>query len=364
MNDARIAQLRSAMSESGVDLVALAPSDNLRYELGFSPIADERACMLLVSANDVSFVVPSLNADQALAHSPELSAFRWDDAAGPLDAIRGALAVHDGVTSGRIAVDPEMRADILITLQSFVPDAEHVSAGELMGGLREAKSRAELDLLAASAATADAAMLRGFAACRSGVTELDVGEEIAAGFREAGADTVAFTLVASGPNGAFPHHHTGSRVLQEGDAIVIDIGGSRAGYASDLTRMVFIGEPTERYREVHAVVESAVEAALAAARPGATAGDVDAAARDVIDTAGYGEQFVHRTGHGLGMSVHEPPWIMRGSDHVLREGTVHSIEPGIYLQGEFGVRLEEIVYLTAEGCERFSALPRDLHVTA
>ena len=363
MNDARIGQLRSGMSERGVDLVALAPSDNLRYELGFSPIADERACMLLVSERGVSFVVPSLNADQALEHSPGLAAFRWDDADGPLDAIRAALAVHDGAAHGRVAVDPEMRADILITLQSFVPVAEHVSAGELMGALREVKSRDELDLLAASAATADCGMQRGFAACRPGVSELDVAEEIAAGFREAGVDTVTFTIVASGPNGAFPHHHTSARVLQEGDAIVIDIGASRAGYASDLTRMVFVGEPTERYLEVHAVVENAVQAALAAARPGGTAGDVDAAARDVIDAAGYGEHFVHRTGHGLGMSVHEPPWIMRGSDHVLREGTVHSIEPGIYLQGEFGVRLEEIVYLTAEGCERFSALPRDLYVT-
>jgi len=361
MNDVRIEQLRSAMGKRGIDLVALAPSDNLRYELGFSPIADERACLLLVSARDVSFVVPSLNADQALAHSPSLAAFRWDDADGPLDAIREAVAVHDGAAFRRIAVDPEMRADILITFQSFVPGAEPVSAGELMGDLREVKSRVELDLLAASAATADRAMQRGFAACRSGVTELDVAEEIAAGFREAGVDSVTFTLVASGPNGAFPHHHSGRRVLQEGDAIVIDIGAGRDGYASDLTRMVFVGEPSDRYREVHAVVEDAVQAGLAAARPGATAGEVDAAARGVIEAAGYGEFFVHRTGHGLGMSVHEPPWIMRGSDHILREGTVHSIEPGVYLQGEFGVRLEEIVHLTADGCAPFSALPRDLH---
>jgi len=321
MNDARIDRLRSAMTENGVDLVALAPSDNLRYELGFSPIADERACMLLVSARGLSFVVPSLNAEQALHHSPGLPAFTWEDAEGPLDAIRGALAAHDGAAFGRVAVDPEMRADIFITLQSFVRDAEHVSAGDLMGGLREVKSQDELDLLAASAATADHAMERGYAACRAGVTELAVAEEIAAGFREAGVDSVTFTIVASGPNGAFPHHHTGERVLQEGDAIVIDIGASRAGYASDLTRMVFLGEPTARYLEVHETVERAVQAAMAAARPGATAGDVDAAARDVIDAAGYGEYFVHRTGHGLGMSVHEPPWIMRGSDAATHERT-------------------------------------------
>jgi Xaa-Pro dipeptidase len=131
---------------------------------------------------------------------------------------------------------------------------------------------------------------------------------------------------------------------------------------SDITRSAFVGTPTDRYLEVHAAVESAVQAALATARPGATCHDVDAAARGAIEDAGFGEFFVHRTGHGLGISVHEPPWIMRGEDVELQAGMVHSIEPGIYLQGEFGVRLEEIVHITEDGCERFSRLPRDLHV--
>jgi Xaa-Pro aminopeptidase len=174
---------------------------------------------------------------------------------------------------------------------------------------------------------------------------------------------VTFIIVASGPNGAFPHHHSGSRRLQAGDAVVIDIGGRLEGYSSDITRMAFVGEPTDRYREIHAIVEQALQAGLAAARPGAVAADVDRASRSVIEAAGYGEYFVHRTGHGLGLSTHERPYIRADvTGEVLREGTVFSVEPGIYLPGEFGVRLEEIVTLTADGCERFSGLDRDVRI--
>ncbi|HEY1479291.1 MAG TPA: M24 family metallopeptidase, partial [Gaiellales bacterium] len=195
------------------------------------------------------------------------------------------------------------------------------------------------------------------------VTELVVAERTAAAFRDAGCEETLFTLVASGPNGAFPHHHTGSRVLQEGDAVVLDLGGRLDGYPSDITRMAFVGEPSERYLEVHGVVDRAVRAGLAAARPGARCEEVDAAARGVIEQAGFGEYFVHRTGHGLGLSVHEAPWIMRGATEELRPGMVHSIEPGIYLPGEFGIRLEEIVQITETGCEVFSGLPRDVYVS-
>jgi Xaa-Pro dipeptidase len=194
------------------------------------------------------------------------------------------------------------------------------------------------------------------------VAESDVAAVAAAEFRAAGADDVLFTIVASGPNGASPHHHTGKRILEDGDVVVIDIGGRLDGYCSDITRVAFVGEPAPESVEVCKVVEAAVEAAMAAARPGAMAGDVDRAARSVIESAGYGAYFVHRTGHGLGISVHEPPWIMGGSEDVLRPGMVFSIEPGIYLPGRFGVRLEEIVFTTADGCERLSNLTRTGHV--
>ena len=171
-----------------------------------------------------------------------------------------------------------------------------------------------------------------------------------------------FTIVGAGPNGAFPHHQTGETVLKSGDAIVMDIGAGMEGYSSDITRMAVMGTAPEGYDEIHAIVNAAVEAALAAAKPGVRAHVVDDAARGVITEAGYGAFFVHRTGHGLGTEVHEPPYITASSQTVLDEGMVFSIEPGIYMPGRFGLRLEEIVILRQDGPEILSDLPRDVHV--
>jgi Xaa-Pro aminopeptidase len=359
----RLDALRAQMAQAGVDLAAIAPSDNIRYLLGFSPQGDERACMLLVTPSAAAVLMPSLNAEQAAAEAPELELIRWSDDAGPDDALRATLERVAGTAAQRAAADPEMRADHLMLLQEALPGARTVTGTLVMAPLREAKGPEELDTLQRSADAADAAMQAAFAACAAGVTELAVGDAVSRAFQAAGS-APEFAIVGGGPNGAYPHHHTGPRPLQAGDAVVIDIGGRLDGYVSDITRMAFIGEPTDRYREVHGIVEAAVAAGMAAAKPGATCSDVDLAARTVIEDAGYGEHFVHRTGHGLGLSVHEPPWIMRGYDVELRPGVVHSVEPGIYLPGEFGVRLEEIVHVTETGCERFSSLPRDVHVVA
>jgi Xaa-Pro aminopeptidase len=262
---------------------------------------------------------------------------------------------------GTFAADPQMRADHLLLLQDALAGTRTVDAGEVLWPLREVKDSDDLAILSRSAEVADRAVEAAWAACAAGVSELAVAEAINRVFAAGGCEP-EFALVGSGPNSAFPHHETGPRTLGEGDAVVIDLGGILEGYHSDITRMAFVGEPTDRYREVHAVVEAAVVAATEATRPGATCGEVDAAARGVIDAAGFGEYFVHRTGHGLGLSGHEPPYVMAGSEVALEAGMVHSIEPGIYLPGEFGVRLEEIVHVTEDGCERFSALARDVHV--
>lgn len=359
----RIGALRAAMDRAGIQLTAIAPTDNMRYLLGFATHADERACLLLVGDSATAMVMPSLNAEAAAAQAPELELVRWADEAGPAAALRTALARVTGSGPRRVAIDPEMRADHLLALQAALPSVPTLGAASLMDPLREAKDADELALLRRSAEVADRAMLAAFGALAVGVDELTVAAALAQAFRDGGS-VPEFGIVGGGPHGAFPHHDTGTRPLRSGDAVVIDIGGRRDGYCSDLTRMAFVGEPTARYRELHAIVEAAVLAAMAAAAPGATCGEVDAAARAVIDAAGYGEYFVHRTGHGLGLSIHEPPWIMRDNDAELRPGVVHSVEPGIYLPGELGIRLEEIVRVTDTGCERFSALPRDVHVVA
>jgi Xaa-Pro aminopeptidase len=349
------------MGEVGLDLVALAPSDNLRYVLGFAPVYDERACMLLVTRESAAVLMPNLNAAQSAAEAPELELVTWTDDAGPADALRRTLE-HVGATRMRRAgVDPDMHAAHLLLLQATIPDAACVDASVAVGPMRRIKSEGELRLLQAASDAADRAVRAAFAACRPGVTELEIADAAAASFRDGGGGD-AFTIVAGGPNGAYPHHHAGDRALVPGDAVVIDIGARFDGYMSDITRMAFVGEPTDRYLELHRTVEAAVQAGMAAARPGATCHDVDTAARGVIADAGFGEYFVHRTGHGLGISTHEPPWIMRGEEVELAAGMVHSVEPGIYLPGELGVRLEEIVHVTDDGCDRFSRLPRELHV--
>jgi Xaa-Pro aminopeptidase len=319
--------------------------------------------VLLVSERGVLLVIPELNAQQTADHVPGLELLRWADADGFEEALAAGVSRVSPGAVRRVAVDPLMRADHLLALQSRIPGGpEYVNAEVVLRELREVKSQGEIDLLKRSAQTADRATRAALDACRAGVAESDVAAVAAAEFRAAGADDVLFTIVASGPNGASPHHHTGKRILEDGDVVVIDIGGRLDGYCSDITRVAFVGEPAPESVEVCKVVEAAVEAAMAAARPGAMAGDVDRAARSVIESAGYGAYFVHRTGHGLGISVHEPPWIMGGSEDVLRPGMVFSIEPGIYLPGRFGVRLEEIVFTTADGCERLSNLTRTGHV--
>lgn len=350
------------MRRQGAQLSAIAPTDNLRYLLGFAPKADERPCVLLVSEDDAAMVMPELNADQTAAALPGLPLLRWADADGAQEALSTVLHRLDVPEHSTVLVDPEMRADHLLALVSASETGLTPADGSAaLAALREVKDAGELEDLAASAASADDAVRAAFAACTPGATEQEVADAVEASLREAGAEP-QFAIIGAGPNGAFPHHHTGDRPLRDGDAVVIDIGGRLRGYMSDITRMAVIGEPSDRYREIHAIVEAAVVAALAAARPGAACGDVDRAARAVIEDAGYGHCFLHRTGHGLGLSVHESPWIMAGEATILRPGVVHSIEPGIYLHGEFGVRLEEIVRITDEGCASLSALPRDVQV--
>jgi Xaa-Pro aminopeptidase len=352
----RVERARNRMAECGVDLLAVPPSDDLRYLVGFSPTPDERACMLLLGRDDAVFLVPSLNAAQSREALPTLRFVEWADEAGPETALREAIGPF--AAARRTAVSATMRADFLLLLQSALSGSDFASADPVVGELRMRKDEGELATLQASAATADAAMTAALGACAAGVRERDVAEAAAAAFRTAGADEVSFTSVASGPNAAFPHHHSGERELRPGDAVTIDLGGLLGGYASDLTRVAHVGQLSERYRLVHETVEQAVQAALAAARPGATCADVDRAAREVIDRAGFGPYFVHRTGHGLGLTGHEPPSIMAGEQRELEPRMVFSIEPGIYLPGEFGVRLEEIVVTTESGCRILSTLER------
>jgi len=357
IHEARLEALRTRMAETGTDLLVLGPSSHMVWLTGLSPHGDERPVMLLVSQSFAGFLMPALNVDSSRAKT-DLPFFAWEDAEGP-DTALAALIAETGVDprSVHVAIDETMRADFALLLLDALPGADRTFTPETLGALRVRKDEAERAAIKKAHQINDRAVSAAFAALEAGITEIEIAEIIAASHKAEGAAT-QFTSVCFGANGAYPHHHNSETPLRPGEAILIDAGCRIAGYPSDMTRVGHFGDPPEGFAEVHAIVERAVQAGLDAARPGAMAKEVDGAARNVIAQAGYGEYFVHRTGHGLGIDIHEPPYITGTSETVLESGMVFSIEPGIYLPGRFGIRLEEIVILTETGPEIFSGLPR------
>ncbi len=352
----RMQRLQARMRAQGVDLLALAPGAHMRWLLGFAPHPDERACVLLIGPEDAGFVMPALNAMDARQHT-DLPFWEWPDAGDPGSALTAALLAICP-DPARLALDEAMRADHAMMLVDALPGAARGFAADTLGALRMIKDAAELACIAANARTADAAQSAVRAAIRPGVTERELAEVARASFEAQGA-RAQFTILAAAANSAFPHHHTGDAAVQANSVVLADIGGQMDGYFSDITRMATVGAPPEGYAVVHAIVDAAVQAALAAVRPGVTAQTVDEAARGVIVQAGYGDHFTHRTGHGLGTEVHEPPYMVGGNRLTLEEGMVFTIEPGIYLPGRFGVRLEEVAVVTQDGARIFSSLSRD-----
>jgi Xaa-Pro aminopeptidase len=352
----KLAAIRDEMAAQDVGLVALGPGAHMHWVFGWHPHPDERPTMLLIGAEHACAVVPSVNAEQ-FAAATDVPLEVWKDEDGADGAIGRAVARLGA--PGRVALDETMRTDFSLGLLAALPGTTTSFADAIVGRLRMRKDPEELAALKASALLNDRAMRAGFAALRPGVTERQVAQAIQDAFATEGA-SVAFSLCASGPNGAFPHHTTGDRVIETGDSVVLDIGARLGGWPSDMTRMAAVGHAPEGYDAVHAVVERALLAGMEAARPGAKAHEVDDAARKVIEDAGYGACFVHRTGHGLGLEIHEPPYLTSASDTALETGMVFSIEPGIYIHGRFGIRLEEIVVLRDAGPEILSELPRTL----
>ncbi len=356
-NADRLARTRAQMKAAGFDLVSLPPGDDLYYLLGYTPHADERPCYLFLSGDDAVFLVPELNAGEARGHV-DLPFLTYTDAEGPGEALREARGRLGAPM--RICVGDTMRADFLLLLQGQWAKSVFAPGAEVMAPVRMIKTPDEIALMRRSAATADIAVDAAFAACRPGVTEIAVARAVADAFAEQEVAQPGGAIVGSGPNSAYPHHRSGSRSLRAGEPVLVDLVGRLEGYMSDITRMGHLGEPSARYHEVHAIVEHAVRAGMDAVRPGAPLSAVDKAARAVIESAGYGKEFTHRTGHGIGLSGHESPSVTHTNDLPMQEGMVFSVEPGIYLEGEFGVRLEEIVVVTAQGAERLSKLPREV----
>ncbi|SDD38285.1 M24 family metallopeptidase [Rhodococcus tukisamuensis] len=355
----RAAELTAA---AGLDALLITPGPDLRYLLGSRADSFERLTCLVVPADGsaASVVVPRLElaalGDSATAELG-LSVRDWVDGVDPY-ALVGSLLP----TPSRTAVAEAMPALHVIPLTAAL-GAPPVLATGVLRELRMLKDEAEIEALRRAGAAIDRVHARMGQWLRAGRTEAEVAADIAVAIVEEGHTGAEFIIVGSGPHGADPHHEVSDRVIESGDIVVIDIGGPvEPGYNSDSTRTYSLGEPSPEIAEQFAVLERAQRAAVDAVRPGVTAESVDAAARDVLAAAGLAEVFVHRTGHGIGLSVHEEPYIVAGNRIELAEGMAFSIEPGIYFRGRWGARIEDIVVVTADGCESMNLRPHGLTV--
>lgn len=339
---------RGRLAALGVDALLLTPGADLFYLTGFEHgHAFRRLLALVLPAGGAGmWLVPRMNAQQVEPHLlPGQQLRAWRDEEGYLAALKEAVC-----GARTLAFDEEARAAFLMDLQS-VSAARVVPSAEVMRPLRSCKEPAELEQLLAAAHAVDGAVPHALSLCRAGSTERAVEYELRGLLAQrAPHGGVAFSIVAGGPNSALPHHETGDRPLQHGDVVVLDFGTRTHGYHSDITVTAAVGAPADpEARRVYRVVWEAQQRALEAIRPGVPCSAVDAAARGHIERAGYGELFLHRTGHGLGLQLHEPPYLHAAAPEPLEEGMVFSVEPGIYLAGRFGVRLEVIVRVTADG---------------
>lgn len=358
MSDA-LHRAEGAMAAAEVDALLVGPSADLRYLTGYHALPLERLTLLVARADgEHTLVVPALERPRAEAAGlpDDLAVVDVGETDDPYTVVAERLrGVGD---APRLGVGDRLWSVFLLGLQRHLPHASWLPASGVTAELRMRKSDEEITALRRAGQAIDRVHATVPALLGPGRREDEVGRDIAERIVEEGHDTVNFVIVASGPNGASPHHETGERVLGDGDPVVVDIGGSLDGYCSDCTRNYVVGAAPEGYLAAHDALEAAQRAAVDLAAPGVTAEQVDAAARDLLDDAGYGQWFVHRTGHGIGLEEHEEPYIVAGSDRRLEAGMAFSIEPGIYLPGRFGMRIEDIVVVTDDGCERLNRLER------
>jgi Xaa-Pro aminopeptidase len=360
----RLARTQKAAGEHDIDLLLVSPGADLRYLTGYAASPLERlTCLMLPVTGDPVLVVPLLERPAALA-SPAaelgLQIRPWRETDDPFALVAGLV----GTRPRRVAMANRMWAEHLLRLSARLPGAELVPASDVLRELRIVKGPQEVAALRRAAEAIDRVHARVGEWLRPGRTEAAVGRDIAEAMTAEGHATASFQIVGSGPNGASPHHHTSDRVIETADVVVVDIGGAMPdGYCSDSARTyVAGGEPPPDVLAYYGVVQQAQQAAVEAVRPGVPAEQVDAAARDLIAAAGYGELFVHRTGHGIGLEEHEEPYIVAGNAEPLVPGMAFSVEPGIYLPGRHGVRIEDIVMCTEHGGQRLNESPRELVV--
>jgi Xaa-Pro aminopeptidase len=357
----RMQRAAGQAADAGLTGVLVTPGPDLVYFTGYQPIAiTERITMLAIHASrDPAMIVPTLERPDA-ASAPGAAALSLTDWADGTDPYAATAEMLD--PNGRYAISDSAWAMHLLALQQALPQSTYVSMTSALPMLRAVKDADELERLATAGAAADASYEQIVNVRFAGRRESEIAADLAQFLRDNGHSQVDFTVVGSGPNGANPHHEVSERTIEQGDMVVLDFGGLMNGYGSDTTRTVHVGEPTDQEREVFEIVHRAQQTAFEAVRPGITCQDIDRAARTVITDAGYGDYFIHRTGHGIGLTTHEPPYMVEGETQILEPGMCFSIEPGIYLPGRFGVRIEDIVTVTEDGGRHLNNTSHELRM--
>jgi Xaa-Pro aminopeptidase len=343
----RLQRVRKGMADQGVDVLLLSLGHDLPYLTGYHAMPLERLTMLVVPRDgEATLVVPQLEAPRVVEQPDVFTIASWPESADPVDLVAGLC---EGAST--LAVGDQMWARFLVELLPRLPGAVYRRAVDIVGPLRLVKDAAEIAALRAAGAAADrvARQLQGGQIPLVGRTEAQVSADISARLLDEGHDKVNFAIVAAGENAASPHHHASARAIQVGEIVLCDFGGTMDGYCSDTTRCVFTGVPPAEIADAYAVLHAAQAAGVAAATVGTACEDVDRAAREVIAAAGYGDNFIHRTGHGIGLEEHEDPYIIAGNSEPIVAGHAFSVEPGIYVAGRWGMRLEDIVVASDAG---------------
>lgn len=358
---ARMERAKEEMARQNVDFLFVTPSSDLTYLLGYPAHASERLTLLCVPRDGEPFVVaPTLEASRLHRRRDIVDVHRWEETESPAELVARLV---EGAEGAAVGISDQTWAVFLLRLQQALPETSFTSGNTVLRELRMIKDAQEIELLHQAGVRADRAWERFVTTSTlAGRSERDVAGDIRGLMSDEGLEPGGFLIVGSGPNSASPHHMTSDRVIQVGDSVVFDFGSPYQHYYSDITRTVHVGEPSDEFRRVYDVVLQANQAARAAVRPGVTCEAIDRAARDVIEQAGYGEYFIHRLGHGLGLDGHEEPYMVEGNVLPLVPGMVFSDEPGIYIEGRFGVRIEDILVCTEDGAASFNHAARELVV--
>jgi len=349
------------LKQKNVKALILSPSANMFYLTGFSTFPGERLLVnILTDTGENIFIVPKLYESEVREKAEFTQIYSWNDTQDPAFLVK-EIAERYGLKGCSIAIEETMWFTAFQKIYTTLQEVTYVHAGEIVGELRQCKSNLEADKMRKASRTSDKALENILPHIKAGMTESEIRDMLEAEMKKLGATGPAFqTIIGSGPNSAQCHYGTGDRVLQDGDALVMDFGCLVDNYCADMTRTIVIGEASDKLKSVYGILKRAQQYAIDKVKPGIKASEVDFAARKYITDKGYGEYFIHRTGHGIGLEVHELPYITETSEVILKPGMVFSIEPGIYLDGEFGLRIEDLVMVTEDGAEVLNQFTKEL----